>query len=86
MEKKHRFEVDESSIRLDLFLSNKLPSFSRTSIQNSIKSSLVKVNGLISKASMKLSSGDIVEYEIKKKDIQYNYNTSKHTLRHFIWR
>jgi len=67
MEKKHRFEVDESSIRLDLFLSNKLPDFSRTSIQNSIKSSLVKVNGLISKASMKLSSGDIVECEIKKK-------------------
>ena len=69
MQKKYKFDVDVSDVRLDLFLSNKLSDFSRTSIQYSIKSNLVTVNNNTAKASTKLNRGDIVECEIKVKDI-----------------
>ena len=69
MGKKYKFEVDKSNVRLDLFLSNRLPDFSRTSIQNSIKSESIKVNGLSAKASTKLNLGDVVEGEVKIKQI-----------------
>ena len=67
--KKYKFDVDVSNIRLDLFLSNKLSDFSRTSIQHSIKVRLVTVNNSPAKTSTKLNRGDIVECEIKNKDI-----------------
>jgi len=69
MSKRYEIKVDMSDIRLDLFLSTKLPDFSRTAIQHSIKSDLVTVNDKIAKTSTKLSIGDIIEYEIKKKEI-----------------
>ena len=69
MPKKYKFDVDVSDIRLDLFLSNKLSDFSRTSIQHSIKVNLVTVNNNPAKTSTKLNRGDIVECEIKNKDI-----------------
>ena len=61
MEKKYKFEVDEMDVRLDLFLSSKLSEFSRTVIQNSIKSDAIKVNGEDAKASLKLKIGDLIE-------------------------
>jgi len=69
MSERYKIEVDISNLRLDLFLSDKLPDFSRTVIQNSIKSNLVTVNDKIAKTSTKLNVGDIVEYEIKKKEV-----------------
>ena len=53
--KKYKFDVDVSSIRLDVFLTNKLPDFSRTSIQHSIKSNLVTINNKLAKRSTKIN-------------------------------
>ena len=69
MNKEYKFEVDVSNIRLDLFLSSKLTDFSRTSIQYSIKSEFVKVNGKTAKTSAKLTLGDIIECRIKRKEV-----------------
>ena len=69
MSKRYKVEVDMSNVRLDLFLSSKLPDFSRTAIQYSIKSNLVTVNDKIAKTSTKLNIGDVIQYEIKSKEI-----------------
>ena len=69
MNEKFKFKVDASDIRLDVFLSEKLSEFSRTSIQYSIKSNFIKVNGKSAKSSTKLNIDDIVECDIKKKEI-----------------
>jgi len=69
MQKKYKFVVDTSDIRVDLFLANKLPNFSRTTIQNSIKSNLVMVNNQLAKTSTKVNFGDIINGEIKEKQV-----------------
>ena len=69
MNEKVRFTVDVSDIRLDLFLSKKLPLFSRTIIQYSIKSKTVAVNGQSAKSSTKLNIGDIIDFEIIHKEV-----------------
>ena len=72
MEKKYKFEVDEMDVRLDLFLSSKLSEFSRTVIQNSIKSDAIKVNGEDAKASLKLKIGDLIECSLIDKEANEN--------------
>ena len=62
MNEKFKFKVDASDIRLDVFLSEKLSGFSRTSIQYSIKSNFIKVNGKSVKSSTKLNINDIPTY------------------------
>ena len=68
-QKKYKFDVDVSSIRLDVFLTNKLPDFSRTSIQHSIKSNLVTINNKLAKRSTKINAGDVVECIMQNKEI-----------------
>ena len=70
MSEEYRFEVDVSDVRVDLFLSEKLPSFSRSAIQRSIKSNFIKVNGLNIKSSTKLSVGDVIDCKIKSREIK----------------
>ena len=68
-QKKYKFDADVSGIRLDVFLVSKLPDFSRTLIQHSIKSNLVTINSKLAKRAAKINIGDIVECIIKNKEI-----------------
>jgi len=58
----HRIIVDpgQSLIRIDKFLSDKLPNASRNRIQNGIKDGLVKVNGSDIRSNYKVRPEDIV--------------------------
>jgi len=62
---RHRFSVDEGGAggRLDRFLADRLPDFSRAALQRLIQKGLVAVNGVRSKASHKLVVGDEVVVE-----------------------
>lgn len=54
-----------SKVRLDTFLSTKLPSVSRARLQASIKEGMVKVNGTLQvKASYAVRTGDAIEYQV----------------------
>ena len=58
--------MDKSDIRLDKYLAEKLPEFSRTKIQAAIEAAAVKINGSIAKkSSLKLKSGDRLEINEK---------------------
>ena len=59
-----KVEQTESNIRLDKYLSLKCPTKSRTFLAKLIDDGEVKVNGKISKASLKLSVDDAVEINI----------------------
>jgi 23S rRNA pseudouridine1911/1915/1917 synthase len=54
------YQINEQLIRLDKFLARELPSLSRSYIQQLIINDNVRVNGLNTKASHKISSGDTV--------------------------
>jgi 23S rRNA pseudouridine1911/1915/1917 synthase len=58
----HRIVVDpgQSLLRIDKFLSDRLPNASRNRIQNGIKDGLVKVNGTDIKSNYKVRPEDIV--------------------------
>ncbi|MDP6142177.1 MAG: RluA family pseudouridine synthase [Dehalococcoidales bacterium] len=60
MDKTHRCTTDKSGIRLDKFISEKCPEFSRTYAKKLIADSYVTVNDQIAKASLKLDVGDRV--------------------------
>ncbi len=49
---------NESSKRLDLFLTEKLPEYSRSALAKMIAEDLVWVNGKLKKANYKISTGD----------------------------
>jgi 23S rRNA pseudouridine1911/1915/1917 synthase len=56
---------DNESVRLDKFLDSKCPDLSRSFIQKLIKDKCVKIHGKeMSKASHKLSDGDVVELTV----------------------
>ena len=80
---KHNFIVEEenSSIRLDAYLSNKELGKSRSYIQKSIEEGNCLVNGkVITKASYKVSEGETIEFslledkplDVVKKDLPIN--------------
>jgi 23S rRNA pseudouridine1911/1915/1917 synthase len=57
----------EAGLRLDQFLSRRLPEFiSRTLVQRAIRSGLVTINGFAAKVSYKLRSGDSVHALIEE--------------------
>lgn len=53
---------DQSPARLDHFLSEQLPLFSRSRIQNLIKSGDVLLNGKPAKSGIKIKSGDRIDF------------------------
>tara|TARA_Y100000813_G_scaffold189519_1_gene164777 strand:+ start:3036 stop:4046 length:1011 start_codon:yes stop_codon:yes gene_type:complete len=65
---KSKFIVDENQtmIRLDRFLFDKIPNVTRNKIQEGIKNSQVFVNKKAVKPSYKIKSKDIIEVEILK--------------------
>lgn len=55
---------DEEALRVDKFLYNQLPRYSRTFFQKLIDNGQVTVNGASVKSSFKVSSGDVIRLEI----------------------
>ncbi|MGQ9801111.1 MAG: RluA family pseudouridine synthase [Candidatus Saccharicenans sp.] len=53
-----------ANIRLDLFLKDRLPEFSRAQIQKAIKEGQVLVNGNLARPGQKLKAGDRVEVRL----------------------
>ena len=62
----YEFLIDETRFnsRLDVFLTDELPDFSRSYIKKLIDGSLVTVNGACAKPNYKLKLGDSVEVEV----------------------
>ena len=58
---KYYFIVDNVSIRLDQFLVQRLPDYSRSKIQNYIKKGQVWINGQIGRPSLKLHKNDKIQ-------------------------
>ncbi len=59
----------DNSIRIDKFLSEELPNFTRSEISRIIKDKNLKVNNEISKKSLKLNKNDIIEIIIPEPEI-----------------
>ncbi|MCZ6675290.1 MAG: RluA family pseudouridine synthase [Verrucomicrobia bacterium] len=68
------FEVEAGSekVRADKWISGKIQDVSRSLIQKSFKEGLVKMNGKVISKSVKLSAGDVIEFqfpEVKPLDL-----------------
>jgi len=61
MTEHYLFTANESRLRLDHYLADKLPKFSRSKIQSFIKKGQVTVNGLIVKSSLILQGKETIE-------------------------
>lgn len=57
---------NQKGLRLDVFLLEKYPEFSRSHIKNLIEKGLVKVDGKVVKAGYSLKNGDNIEVEVQK--------------------
>lgn len=57
---------DQKGLRLDVFLLEKHPEFSRSHIKNLIEKGLVKVNGKVVKAGYALKNGENIQIEVQK--------------------
>ena len=65
------FISEKSDVRLDVFLSEILPEFSRSKFQQIIKNGFVKINSKKEKPSYLVQKGDKIEIEIpEKKEIE----------------
>ena len=62
----YRIQVDpgQSLIRIDKFLSDRLPNASRNRIQNGIRDGMVKVNGSVIKSNYKVRPDDVVSISL----------------------
>ena len=67
----HQFDlqVDIENIRLDVFIAEKLPQYSRSKIKNYISRGLVTVNGRASKASQTLKGNENIHCEFVSDEI-----------------
>ena len=65
----YSFTVDQSHLRLDQYLVNQLPDYSRSKIQNYIKKGHVTINGKIGKPSLILQGNEIVECHFEPKTV-----------------
>ncbi|OGB67047.1 MAG: hypothetical protein A2Y94_10540 [Caldithrix sp. RBG_13_44_9] len=61
---KYPVDADETGLRLDKFLHNRLPEFSRTYHQKLIENKWVTVNGQFVKPSYKISKDETVQIEL----------------------
>lgn len=58
-----RLEVDEAADRLDRFLHERLPDYSRARLQSWIREGRVRIDGKVAKPSSRLRGGETVEVE-----------------------
>lgn len=65
MEQKRRFEVEEpGGIRIDRYLSEQMPEFSRSYVQKLIKDKMVHLSGNSVKANYRVAAGDVIELKL----------------------
>ncbi len=69
MQDKFSLIVDESNIRLDQFLSQKLSQISRSKIQSAIKSGHIQLDGEATKSSVVLKGGEKIMCVFPEKEI-----------------
>ena len=62
-------DLSDAGLRLDAYLSEANPDLSRSRIQKLIKDGLVCVNGKVSKASLKLSGGEAITFELPEEPV-----------------
>ena len=65
-----KIEVNESGIRIDNYLSNEIPEFTRSKIQKMIENESIKINGKKTKNSYKVQDGDIIEINEIEEEIE----------------
>ncbi|HEY32560.1 MAG TPA: RluA family pseudouridine synthase [Dehalococcoidia bacterium] len=58
--REHSFVVGSQGVRLDHYVAGSCPELTRTQAQKLINDGLVRVNGMVARASLKLSHGDRV--------------------------
>jgi len=58
-----RLEVDEVADRLDRFLHERLPDYSRARLQTWIREGRVRIDGKVAKPSCRLKGGEVIEVE-----------------------
>lgn len=63
------FECEESSVRIDAWLSGKMEEYSRSYIQKLCQDGNIKVNGAPVKSNYKLKTGDKVTVEIPEAEV-----------------
>ena len=66
------FSADKKNLRLDIFLSEKFPAWSRSHIQKIISDGKISVDSKIVKPSFKLAGGEIISLaEIETVETEY---------------
>ena len=66
----YSFTVDQTQLRLDQYLADRLPDISRSKIQNYIKNGQVTINGVVVKPSLILKGKETIECCFKKENIE----------------
>ena len=56
----------ESAKRIDLFLANRDPMFSRTALRRWIEKGCIQINGRIVRPSQKIRPGDLIRLEVPR--------------------
>ena len=73
MTNSYTFSVDKSLLRLDQYLSMKLPDISRSKIQHHIKMWQVKIDGKLVKSSFMLKVNEVIDCCFNDKDIDISF-------------
>ena len=80
MTNSYTFSVDKSLLRLDQYLSMKLPDISRSKIQHHIKMGQVKIDGKLVKSSFMLKGNEVIECCFNDKDIDISFQPEEMDL------
>ena len=62
--REYSFIAGSQNVRLDRYVAEKCPELTRSQAQRLIGEGLVRVNGVIAKASLKLSDGDRITVNV----------------------
>ena len=66
----YSFTVDQTQLRLDQYLADRLPDISRSKIKHYIKNGQVTINGVVVKPSLILKGKETIECCFKKENIE----------------
>jgi 23S rRNA pseudouridine1911/1915/1917 synthase len=70
MPKKWTVEEQDHGARMDVFLANQLPDLTRSQIAKRLKQESGRVNGKIASVHQFLKTGDVVEFDERKKTVE----------------
>lgn len=57
-------QEQDTDMRLDVFLAERIPEMSRSQVQYAIRRELIRVNGIIAKPSYRVCTGDILVFDV----------------------